>query len=851
MSGNNNEYGSGNGSSKGGQFGNTSNFSTTGLSDDGRFLGIKLSPDMAEKMRSFYPIALSWLRRKGEQIAMPLSEKFAKEVLKKGPEEAAHLSGKVGNVVGYSIILSSQLYDLGNNVYTSTKLLNELRSAVAPLHKTTPNASPLSGNNEVIANTRGKIGSIFWQKLVLTGTSLIGAAPALIEKFGEQGIKTQQRLDAMEYEQAKKDPAKLKEYLAKKAGVATVKDGKLPDTVVEAQARASIIEDQRKDYLAKFTSFEKANAIDVRKEVNAALRLTESNVHSSIPELKRLGINTERLETALKNPKADAKTSIANFLKTIDTDKEIERAMKIKYVRQHGAFDQEWTHFLTGEASTEPTLRKQLEQKFAKLDEATALAEKEKKALLQAEKNDKTNEIGTMAAGLGAGLAAELVGKALGSDAADKFSQPIAFDRILHLRRVLEKAGSEAPEQIAGISLGKGKNSEKDMGYVQYVHSIFQQHQRDCNRPEIGERFFEHFEKAHFNDAAIQKMSDDELTPYELALKTIAKRLKTGRMDAIALVTLVGDPQKKLVREEGRAFGPAGAGKDDAAVKEALVKTIDEQTAMLHGQQNDKDHINEKLGNFVFSTDDLKNALSSDEMDPQQRAFIFSVFSDAVGSDKKLCSMLGINETRCQELNQQVKDQFNPLMDGVVVALADMIEQEPEKLATQLKMTDKEKDFILRIARAVRDEGKSAADMVESREELTSLETVAANATMTVKENFWQKVVGASKRLKEPKAEKPSAEEGQHHHGHKHADGAEGEERPHRHTERIEREEPRGVSHAERFREEGGEEKEPISKRFKRDEEAMPHAAVIERKRHGKHGHGHDDAPEGVSPYRG
>src|SRR5262249_9259390 len=88
--------------------------------------------------------------------------------------------------------------------------------------------------------------------------------------------------------------------------------------------------------------------------------------------------------------------------------------------------------------------------------------------------------------------------------------------------------------------------------------------------------------------------------------------------------------------------------------------------------------------------------------------------------------------------------------------LAAMIRDEPDMLEKHLKLTDKEKKLILALAERSQDEGKSTMDATQNREELKSLETVVANAAMTLGKRsdggkavgFWQRLVTSVRRGK-------------------------------------------------------------------------------------------------------
>lgn len=716
--------------------GNTSNFNTTLLSNDGRFLGMQLSPDMASDFRKFYAVGLDWARRKGEQLGIPLAKKIA-TALGTEAHKADRIAGKAGDAVGYGIIFSNQLLGVGRNIYDSTKCLNDLRVAVQPLTKAgSGDVSPLSGGNEVVSNARAKIKSIFWQRLGETATSTLAVLPALAFKWKEQKIRNDQRKTIHEIKEAT-SPDEGADILKKRITLGSHSGDEIKGLEVAAER---LMERERAAYKAGLDSFVSQGRNTVKEKLGTILsEFSTENVEGPLQALQELRIPVGQLHRDISHLRlhGDPETADKQIEKLINTfktgaqkslDYYAKEALTAEYVGQKGAFDDS---YLSSEErrsyrnDRKPTIQEKLQAEIKEIRDAQRKMHEEEKR-----QDEKGDEISKMAAGLGAGLASEFVTQRLIGKGRNKYNQPIALDRILHLRRKLEEAKDNPPEQVPGITGEKGNT--KDVSYVRYVHEIFQQHQRDCSRAEIGDRFTEHFDKVRWDDAAVQEMADDKLSAYEYAVKTLAKRIKDGRMDAIALISLVGDREKKIVRDDGRSFGPSGSGKDEAKIKDAIRKLIDEHSMMLHADQKQTDaEINDKLGNFIFSTEDLKQALSSANMDARERAFLFTIFSDVVGSDEKLCQMLGIDSARCKELRAECKENFNATIDGAVLVLAEMIEEKSQGLE-KLKLTDKEKQLIVSLAERVQSEGKNVIDLAENREEIKSLETVVANTAMVL-----------------------------------------------------------------------------------------------------------------------
>lgn len=734
------QYGGGVGTSS--KFGGTSNFNTTMLSDDGRFLGIKLSKELAQSLNLARGGLMDWASRKGEQISIPLAEKVALQFTKGDKAKAFKTAGKVGNMVAYGIILSGEIANVGRNIYDTTDALNNLRIAVKPLGKANGgagNVSPISGNNEVVANARAKINSVFWQRLAQTATGSITILPTLLGRLSEQkeaNVKREKNR-VVEHATSEEELATILEQ--ERRGITT---GSKKITTAEKIEKAEkiMVENARKEWLAELEKFKKQNLTEVSGELQKALEaLDAGNIDRGLNVLNEHGFDTGWISEEVKRirektaPSARVEALRGVIEEYQETESQnlghyVDEALTAKYVRQNGAFDDEWTDYSNEYRSKGYGSERKLTHK-EKIEAWVEKRIEEQRQEEQKTKGQKQNkEISGIAAGLGAAVLSELAAKAIGDKKLKKYSQPIAIDRILHLRRVLEQAGDNPPEQVAGI---EGRN-ERDMGYVRYVHNIFEQHQRDSGRPEIGDRFFEHFENARWDDAAVQQLPDEQLTAYEYAVKTIAKRIKDGRMDAIALVSLVGDKNNKIVRDNGRMFGARDNGRDEAAAKAALLKVIDEQTALVHaGKVKSDADVNEKLGNFVFSVEDIKKALETDALSTEERAFIFTLFSDVVGNDKQLCKMLGITDDRCQELRKEKQETFNDKLDGAVLELADRVKAADADLE-KIKLTEKEKTLITTLAERIREDGKHAADLTENRQELKALETVALNAPMAM-----------------------------------------------------------------------------------------------------------------------
>jgi len=826
--------GSGSGSSSGSSgresFGKTSDFSTTIISKDGKFFGFQLSPEMARNANLLYSTGLPKITETVEEFV--------------GHQTKAKIGSiPIASLAGYGVALTEQIIQTGQNIVDSTTSLNNLRVAVAPLAKSSKHAAPLSGDNEVLSNARGKISSIFWQNMLETTASTISSIPAILGTYNRQQAKR----TLVDFERkaiaAKDNPDEMANLLDMQLSGNLSPSAKKELTAKDIElGKRRLFEIKEDAYRARFNEFREKNKTAVTKEIkDAVLKLTPEHYFMQWRDLESLGIDVSRvkgkLETLEKNggSKEEMQKAINEF-KALATGigaegttvtgskamftRNIEDVLRVRFVKREGAWDETWLSsqqdrgfgYSNRNQERPLTLRQQLDQDLRKMeDDRRKLAEEKAAAAKVNGKNVDPHSMANAGWGLGAGIVREIATNALGASAKEKYAKPIALDRILHLRRTLEAPKDSLdwtpPDQVPPVSDEKGGDDRKrggdddrSMSYAQYINEIFQQHQRDSRMAAIGDRFTQHFEEARWNDDAIQKLSDAELTPYEFAIKTISKRIKDGRMDSIALVELVGDHHgKKIVHADGRSFGPSGAGKTDEEVKKAIEKLIDDKTAALHtGGEKTDEQINEKLGNFVFSVEDMKKALESDELDRHQRAFIFTLFSDVVGSDAKLCQKLGIKSERCDELRRESKETFNVMLDGAVAVLAETLENDPQQLEKKLKITDKERELVESLEQRAKKEGKHVADLTKDREEIAALETLAANAAMALRtestpdedgkpQTFWQRVVAATKSPKKGKAdaEKDPLESMGYDGSERDVDERLASEKKHTHTERV------------------------------------------------------------------
>lgn len=765
-------------------YGKTSDFSTTSvLSEDGKFFGIKVSKETGKNLDTLYPMGLVWVTDFVEK-------------------NVAHLDPKLAATIVYGTAFSKQLVDFGQQTVDTTKQLNDLHVAVAPLAKVSKNSAALSGDNEVITNTRAKINGVFWQKTGDIASSTIGVLPAIWGRL--TGAK--ERQEALQYERElklAKTPKERADVMAKRLSGGYAAKGAETLTVQEMeQAKRELIAGEEKAYMDAFKGWADKNRSDVSRKIGAIISdtgLNATNLDSQLNELEKLGVDVSGNRTKLDrhyNASYRTKTTSGNsiedeviknlkdsFKDTRSKNKMIDDALRVQYGQTEG---NPWdiTFLSAAQRSSKAkddksilTRKEIIGQDIRKLDED--------QRRLEQERRDKEKQMGmdgtsnrllmTTAAGLGAGVVSDMVSSALGGDAKARFARPLALDKILHLRRSLEAPKDNPswtpPDRVPAFnSSGSGnhKNGDDDdnrsMSYAEFIHNVFQQHQRDSHFGSIGDRTFQHLDAVHWDDEKIQKLNDADLSSYEYAIKIISKRVKDGRMDAIALVDLVGDHHgKKIVRSDGRSFGPISGGKTEEEIKASIEKLVDEKTAILHTATVMTDEqINEKLGNFVFSVEDLKAALTSDTIAAEQKSMMFITFSDLLGSDVKLCKMLGISEERCHQLREQSRETFNKYLDASVDVLAELVEKNPELLKEKLKMTAQEEALITSLEKRMK-EGPHAEDVTKDRDELERLKILVENANMALQDtpveakseeqqSFWQRVVATAKGERKEKA---------------------------------------------------------------------------------------------------
>ena len=775
---------------------------------DGTFLGVPLPPQAINQIRQFLPVALAYATRTGQKLA---TEQFQ--------------SQKIGKGVGIAIALSIQLIETIQNLYFLVNSLNNLHATTKPLAKAAGNHSALTMGNEAIEDLRGKIITAFMNKMFNTVIGTIGAIPALMETMVDVN-KTSKHLELDKaLEATGGDPNEIAKILKDEHyGVGTTAAANAKKGLTGAQMQNGVkklIEEELALYQTELNAFKNPEKVAATKAklTTEIGKLTQETYPFQIERLKKEGLDVSKLEENLTkvdnlnsrrferdrygNP-VDARSFIDSSQKFEDValerahvidqwkapligdkksaylDHAVEELLTREYVENNGAFNKNWTKYLDADAKGQPTRQEKLEKSIK-----DGIQEREKikqEAVPSKEKTDFEKGLKyfkDFAPGLIAGWAQNAAISIFGGTALEKLKKPLAAERIAFLDKVLTHPKNEAdwkpPERVPAMEdrnssdKSGGKNSREGltepMGYTKYIHEIIQTHQNTRGRAEVGERYVQHFADSDWKDSKIQELRDDELTPYEYALKHITKRILDGRLTVPSLLELVGNKQgNRIVQADGRTFGPKGAGTDEAQVKEEMLKLIEGYSVSVNtGKALTSEQLSERKGKLLFGEKNIKEALESKDIDPACRALIFRLYSDVIGGDTAtICKELGINDDRCSQLRKECND-FNFMMDGVLGTLGQQLQNDPDKLKI-LSLTPTEKELITSLNGRKQKLGGHVVDLTKEPEDMSTLNAIAFNAIMTFEKDksvkfgedgtqisFWDSVKQQIDELKNPK----------------------------------------------------------------------------------------------------
>lgn len=789
------------------------------IDENGSFYGLPVSQDTASKLNTFGQMFIPWIRRNLQEKGEPIAQKFAVEQMGMEAVQAMRFGNKAAQAIGWATIFSKQIFDVGDNVMNTMKQLSALNAAARPMQRAGGDdaGSFASSDNEGLHNARSKINRLFMQRLANTAVSSVSAIPQYLIWRSEDAHKRVIDAKKAEFEAVKtKTPEEKAKWFKEQMTL------KLPGgAMMDSQTKAAMMEMERKEYLENFEKFKSANRSTVEADLTKELKgFEKENQAYKLHNWERYGekslkhniYNKEQylldkeIEYASRSGTKNTEGSEINYFQAnkdrFEKEREslvktqnkrleatfkqfVEKELRARYVRQAGAYDDTWKNDMffgedknaygkNGYPQVE-TIKKQSEDAFKKLTEQLNGTAKEDAAKAQDPKKDEKdqNHVRDGIYGLAGGILGDVVSGMFGGKKLEEFKKPQAIGRVLHLQKVLVKAeGGNTPDVIPGIKYNK--ESEESCAYEKYVHKTFQQHQADSAEEgkqgfvEIGERYFEKFEKVKWNSDAIQKMSDDELTPYEYAVKHIAKRLKDGRLDGHAFGYLVFDARNKIVHDSGKDFGPTTVnGKDEAEVKQGIASLLDRvsQNAVAAHSMDEK-AVSEALGRFSFSLEDIKTAFGPNGLPEDEKGIFFALISAHMPDHKVLCRVTGMSEAQCEKLRGSFQGQFERMLDAAVLELADMLKNNPAALGG-LELTESEKKLLGAVAGKASKDGTDVTAAVADKKELQAVETVVANAVMALDGpgkpgGFWQKAVARSQLPKEkppaapPVPEKPA-----------------------------------------------------------------------------------------------
>ncbi len=763
-------------------------FSTVKLvGDDGRFFGMKVSASTASSLNMFSQTLIPWARRtlsgKGEIIARD----FAKTHLGHNTVEAMRFGNTASDAIGYATIFAPQIAQVGTNLYESTRAMNDLRKAVTPVIKGTKKHASIEavfgdGDNDLFRHARAKINGLFWQRMIKTATGAVAAVPQLMLWSDERKVANKERDRRQTIEKLNDGNISIDEAVKlfeEEMGHNGFNAGRLEE--VRGKLLDKLVATKREEYLNAFKEFERKEGSKIARE----LKVEIGDKHSTDPfdTEKRKRYDVPALPEDLKDvsdPKNAERRKRYDKLFDDGIKNATKRLTRRKFIESRGgAFDDSWLEDVDfGKASYSrhgsrhqqadgrKTIRAQLEERVNKaFDQKSGIDAKEAVAAKGGEEDKFLNgkSIKEFAYSLGGGMAGDVVSNFIGSKGMEKYLKPQALDYVLNLCNALVTSDEgQTPDMVPGF--GDGSETVPSMSFAQAVHTIFQKNQEDGMTYAkdsqkwglIAGREFEHFEKARWDDEAIQQMDDSELTSYEYAVKHIAHRLKQGQMGVEALEVLVGDRNIKLVHKNGKSFGPKSIQGSVEKVKEAIGKTIEEQTVRFRPRHEmSEEQVAQTLGELPFTEEELKVAFGPSGLKGEERAFFFTLVDALVPDSKVLCAKTGMNEKTCETLRKESQVRFGALLDAAIMEMA-----EPEQLAA-VTLGEEEKASITSLAEKAQAEGKDIAEIADKKDLRTAEVAVAGLVLAESKEphkegeekqGFWQRMVARAGKAKEAKA---------------------------------------------------------------------------------------------------
>lgn len=695
-------------------------FDSSKILNDGQLFGLKISKGAENTIRVLIDQFIPHVAGKVSENARDYIQKFA---LSQGKthKEAIALGGKYGRYVGYSVVLAQPLAELAATAYQTSSRLNDLRLAVTPILRANGYNPTLEGifsdgNNEVIRNARAKVYNIGVNELVKTTARSVALIPAFYTFHNQQQAK-EKELDERDKLKLLADapPEEYEAYVKEKlGGVSSISEG-------QGQRLRDILSKNEEKYQKEFESFRSKNKTKIRRDV-------EKEIESGLLEVERYkGVRESQVYQRGKGGKLESTKDNRKIVDHI-----VEERTKQEFAKKSLPWDEDWIPANTryGRGEKPNTLKRSYEEAHAKitemLNEQAMGATKVKK---ESKESDKMLTQGML--GLGS-LAGEMLEGMLTTKDAERLKHHIALDYITSLSKQLKENA-----QIELISGPSGSNEE--YGFAQYVHKIFQKNQIDSGYAEIGDRYFEHFKEAGWSDKNIQKLDDAELSAYEVAIKHTAKYIEEGRMDPLALINLVG--QRKIVAKSGKSFSVLSPQADEDDVKQALLKEIDRQAALLKPNYHmAQEQISEQLAGYTFTTEELRAAFSANGLKGDERAFMFALIDANTPDDKVIKQLTGLDEHHIKQLRLESQERFSTLLDAAIREIADMKPEQFASLIQQRHLTESEIGTLQQIVREA-SESRTATPDVLHQDSRRVVENAVTNILMAKRDEdpgFWQ-----------------------------------------------------------------------------------------------------------------
>jgi len=755
---------------------------------DGRFLGFPMPKDMLDQIHQYLPIILIYGATSAQKLA---SDRW-------GPT--------AGKVAGVSAALIVQIAETIQNFYFLTTSLTNLHATMKPVAKAAGSSSALIMDNEALQDLRGKIISAFWTKMIDTGVSATGSIFAIAEVLQKVDVASKHIEKSKALKETGGDPKKIADILEGEVygvgATATAAENKALTAEQMKDAFEEVARRRQLRFKEGFETFKVGKAKETTELLQAEInKVAEGNYSFVLGRLKDHGMDVTTLENRLNqlesmgfeeiskrganfNPQAEMKSRIEQWRADLNEGKQLEytvdRALQKQYAVDHGTFNREE---VIRSLTEENKAREQILKEVSGTKEKTKIEEGIPHML-------------NIAKGWLSGLARNFLVSLVGGTALEKLKKPLAAERIAYLDKILTRPKDDPDwkpsERVPPMEdrnqkqSGGGRNNREGltdaMGYTRYIHEIIQTHQNTRGRAEVSERFFQHFENADWRDNKIQEMRDEDLTPYEFALKHITKRILDGKLAVSILLELVGNKHgKKIVQADGRTFGPAGSGTDDASAKAAILKLIDDYSMSANtSKELTPEELSKKKGKLLFGEKDMKEKLETKGIDPEYRAFVFRLYSDVISSNPAICKELGIDAERCEQLRKECVD-LNFMMDGVLGSLEQKLhELQDDRKALEefrklLKLTPAEEELISSLNERKRKEGGNVPDLTKKPEDTEALYALAFNSLLLLEKDasvqfdaggtpgsFWKSVQHRVEEMRNPPEVEAASDRNEH-----------------------------------------------------------------------------------------